>query len=115
MRTLFAVTCLLLVVASPSPTNVSGQLLVGEWRSDGGTTYHFFGTGAFSSHIADEGDGGRWKLRGRDHIELTFEDARDKPGQPKRRETILIDRVVHETLYVTIRGIKEIWLKQPGI
>jgi hypothetical protein len=114
MRTLFATMCLLLVAAAPTPVAVSVQLLVGEWRSDGGTTYHFYSTGAFSSHIADEGYGGRWKLRHGDQIELTFDDARDKPGQPKRRETIRINRVMHETLYTSIGGTKEIWLKQPG-
>jgi hypothetical protein len=99
MRAVLIAASLLLVAASPSPNAVSVKLLVGEWRSNEGTTYHFRADGTWSSHGGDVGDDGRWRLRSDKQLELIFCDSR---GKKKRAETILIDRVVHETLYVTI-------------
>jgi hypothetical protein len=115
MRTAMITLSLLLIAASPTPSAISARLLVGEWRSDEGTRYHFYANGTWSSHAADMGEGGRWRVGGEDQLELIVEDARDKPGQPAHREIIVIERVVHETLYVRHYGQKEIWLKQPGV
>ena len=87
------------------------KLLIGEWRSDEGTTYHFRGNGTWSSHGADIGEGGRWRLRPGNQLELILYDS---DGKKMRADIILIDRVVHETLYVRYHRQREIWLKQPG-
>lgn|GEM_PF-3616653 len=102
---------LLLVAASPSPNAVSVKLLVGEWRSDEGTTYHFRADGTWSSHAGDISDDGRWRLRSGNQLELIFCDS---DGKKIRADTVFIDRVVHETLYVRYHRQREIWLKQPG-
>ena len=101
MRAPLIAMALLLVAASPAPNTVSPKLLVGEWRSDEGTTYHFQANGSWLSHAADTGDGGRWRLRRGNQLELISSDDRDKK---LRDETVVIDRVVHETLYVRHYG-----------
>jgi hypothetical protein len=97
--------CLLLATAPPSAPLVSPQLLIGEWRSEQGGTYHFYGNGTYSWHAADMIEDGRWRLRDGRQIELIA---------GNQREIIVIERVVHETLYVQHLGQRETWLKQPG-
>ena len=114
MRVAVIAMSFLLIAASPAPAVLSVKLLVGEWRADEVRTYHFYANHTWSSHFADEGEGGQWRLQGL-QLELIFEDAREKPGQRRRRETISIERIVHETLYVRHDGVREVWLKQPGV
>jgi|SRR5882724_13515675 len=101
---------LLVSTPSPSPVVVSPQLVVGEWRVQGGATYHFRADGTWSAHFADMLDGGRWRLRGGRSLDLMSEDAHGKTTH----EIIVIDRVVHETLYVRTKYDRQVWLKQPG-
>ncbi len=101
---------LVLATAFPSPSPVSPQLLVGEWHVQGGATYHFRADGTWSAHFADMLDGGRWRLRGGCNLDLMSEDAHGKTTH----EIIVIDRVVHETLYVRTKYDRQVWLKQPG-
>ncbi len=111
MNAFIVAVSLMASTPSPSPAVVSPQLLVGEWRSENyGGTYHFRANGTYYWHAWDMGDEGRWRLRGGNTIELLSGDARGKTT----REVILIDRVVHETLYVRTKYQKEVWLKQPG-
>ena len=102
-----------LFAATPSlpPPVVSPQLLVGEWRSENeGGTYHFRANGTYYWHAWDMADEGTWRLRDGHTLELV------SPGVSGNgsRQIILIDRVVHETLYVRTRYQKEVWLKQYG-
>jgi len=90
---------------SPSPV-VSRQLMIGESRSEENGTYHFRATGPFLWHAADMAEQGQWKLRNGDQLELIM---------TKHREIVVIDRVVHETLYVQTKYQKEVWFKQPGL
>jgi hypothetical protein len=110
MNALIMAMSLLLSSPSPLPAVVSPQLLVGEWRSEQGGTYHFYANGTYSWHAADMGDEGRWRLRGERTLDLMSQDAHGKTTH----EMIVIDRVVHETLYVRTRYEREIWLKQAG-
>ena len=79
--------------------------MVGEWRSEEGATYHFRANGTFLWHAADMAEEGYWKLRNGHQLELII---------GKDREIVMIDRVVHETLYVRTKSQREVWLKQPG-
>jgi hypothetical protein len=102
---------LLLFTASPSAAPVvSPRLLVGKWRIENDGLYYFHADGTWSRHFADEIDSGRWRLRDGHTLDLTSEDAHGKTTH----EIIVIDRVVHETLYVRTRYQREVWLKQPG-
>jgi hypothetical protein len=85
-------------------------LLAGEWRSEQGGTFHFRPNGTYFWHAADEIDEGRWRLRDGHTLELFSEYGHGKTA----RDTIVIDRVVHETLYVRTKYQSETWLKQPG-
>jgi hypothetical protein len=38
----------------------------------------------------------------------------ESPGGKTTHDIIVIDRIVHETLYVRTRSQREVWLKQPG-
>jgi hypothetical protein len=104
MNVLIIALSLFAATPSPSAAIVSPQLLVGEWRSEQGGTYHFHANGTCSFHAADEGWDGQWKLNGGRQLELLF---------GKDREIIVIDRVVHETLYVRTKYQGEVWRKQP--
>jgi hypothetical protein len=102
---------LLLVTATPCPAPVaSPQLLVGKWRIENGGLYYFRADGTWSCRAADMIDSGRWRLRGGHTLELMSEDAHGKTT----REIIVIDRIVHETLYVRTKYQREAWLEQPG-
>jgi hypothetical protein len=101
---------LLLSSPSPSPAVVSRQLLVGKWRIENDGLYYFRPDGTWSCHFADVIDSGRWRLRGGHTLELMSEDGHGKTTH----EIIVIDRVVHETLYVRTKYQREVWLKQPG-
>jgi hypothetical protein len=102
---------LLLFTASPSPAPVvSPQLLVGKWRIESGGLYYFRADGTWSCHFADVIDSGRWRLRDGHTLDLMSEDAHGKTTH----EIIVIDRVVHETLYVRTKYQREVWLKQSG-
>src|SRR5205823_1450156 len=65
-------------------------------------------------HSLDVGDEGRWTLRDGHALELVSPGVNGKGS----RQTIMIDRVVHETLYVRVQYQrefeKEVWLKQYG-
>jgi hypothetical protein len=101
---------LLLFAATPSPAPVvSPQLLVGKWRIESGGLYHFRADGTWSCRAADMIDSGRWRLRGDRTLDLITEHAHGKTTH----ETIVIDRIVHETLYVRTKYQREVWLKQP--
>jgi hypothetical protein len=110
MHALVVAISLLASTPSPSPVTVSPQLLVGEWHVEGGATYHFRADGTWSAHFADMLDDGRWRLRGGQSLDLMSEDAHGKTSH----EIIIIDRIVHETLYVRTKYEKQVWLKQPG-
>jgi len=101
-----------LMASTPSPSLpvVSPRLLVGEWQSEQGGTYHFRASGTYSWHGADEGWNGRWRLRYGHTLDLISEDEHNKA----MHEFIVIERVVHETLYVRTKYQREVWLKQPG-
>ena len=102
---------LLLFTATPSSgTGVSLQLLVGQWQSEQAGTYRFHANGTYSWRGADEGWDGRWQLRDSHTIDLASTDAHGKTTH----KIIVIDRVVHETLYVHTKYQREVWLKQPG-
>ena len=104
-------TTLLLFTATPSYRPVvSPQLLVGQWQSEQAGTYHFRANGTYSWRGADEGWEGRWRLRDSHTLDLASRDAHGK----NTHEIIIIDRVVHETLYVRTKYQREVWLKQPG-
>jgi hypothetical protein len=105
---------LMLATPSPSPAIVSPQLLVGEWHSDYGSTYHFRADGTWERYYADMLDGGRWKLCGDHQLELIYVDEHNRISHSSRHEVVAIDRVVHETLYVRTHDAREVWLKQPG-
>jgi hypothetical protein len=106
MTALIVAVSLMASTPSPSPVVVSPQLLVGEWRSENeGGTYHFRPNGTYFWHAWDMVEDGQWKLRDGHTLELLA---------GKQREIIVIDRVVHETLYVRTRYQKEVWLKQYG-
>jgi hypothetical protein len=66
--------------------------------------------GTWSCHFGDMIDSGRWGLRGNRTLELMSEDSHGKTTH----EIIVIDRIVHETLYVRKKYQTEVWLKQPG-
>ena len=110
MHALMLAMSLLVSTPSPSPVAVTPQLLIGEWQSQQGGTFHFRANGTYWWHGADIRDEGRWRLRDGHTLELLSEDARGKTS----RDTIVIDRVVHETLYVRTRYQSDVWLKQPG-
>jgi hypothetical protein len=110
MHVLVMAMSLLAANPSASPVVVSPQLLVGEWHSDKGRTFHFRANGTYWWHVADVSDEGRWRLRGGHTVDLI---SRDQHGRTTR-ELIAIDRVVHETLYVHSNYHRETWLKQPG-
>jgi hypothetical protein len=102
---------LLLFTATPSPAPVvSLQLLVGKWRIENDGLYFFRANGTWECRAADMIDSGRWRLRDGRTLDLMSEDAHDKTTH----EIIVIERVVHETLYVRTRYAREVWLKQPG-
>jgi hypothetical protein len=102
---------LLLFTATPSSGPVvSPQLLVGKWRIENDGLYYFRADGTYSWRGADEGWAGRWRLRNSHTLDLASTDAQGKTTQ----EIIIIDRVVHETLYVRTKYQREVWLKQPG-
>ena len=101
---------LLAMTPSPSPVVVSPQLLTGEWHSDKGRTFHFRTNGTYWWHVADVGDEGQWRFRGGNTLDLISEDQHSTTTH----ELIVIDRVVHETLYVHTNYQREVWLKQPG-
>jgi hypothetical protein len=106
MKTLLLTVSLLAATPSPPPPQVSPQFLVGEWRSEqDGVYYHFHANGTCFRGAADIWQDVRWKLRDGHTLEL---------GEGKQREIIVIDRVVHETLFVRTRYQREVWLKQPG-
>jgi hypothetical protein len=101
----------LLFTATPSPASVvSPQLLIGKWRIENDGLYFFRADGTWECRAADMIDGGRWKLRDAHTLDLTTEHWHGKATH----EIIVIDRVVHETLYVRTRYAREVWLKQPG-
>jgi hypothetical protein len=110
MHVLVAAISLLAASPLPSAVAVSPQLLVGEWRSDHGRTFHFRANGTYRWHVADVLDEGQWRLRTGHTLDLISEDQHGKTTH----ELIIIDRVVHETLYVHSNYQREIWLKQPG-
>src|SRR5262249_44501356 len=110
MEAVIIAMSLLAASPSPAPPVVSKQLLVGEWQSEHGGTFHFSANGTYWWHGADIRDEGRWSLRDGHTLELLSKDARGKTS----RDTIVIDRVVHETLYVRTRYQNDVWLKQPG-
>ena|SRR5947208_16748604 len=102
---------LLLFTATPSPAPVlSSQLLVGKWHIESDGLYYFRADGTYSWRGADEMDSGRWRLRGGYMLDLMSEGAHGKTTH----NVIVVDRVVHETLYVRTRYEREVWLKQPG-
>jgi hypothetical protein len=107
--TLLALVLLLTTTPSPGPV-VSPQLLIGKWRIENDGLYFFRADGTWECRVADMIDGGRWKLRDGHTLDLTSEDAHGKTTH----EIIIIDRVVHETLYVRTKYQREVWLKQPG-
>jgi hypothetical protein len=107
---LLAMLLPLAATPSPAPPLLSPQLLIGEWHIESGGTYHFRTEGSWSCCFADMIDGGRWKLRGDHTLDLTLE----SPGGKTTHDIIVIDRIVHETLYVRTRSQREVWLKQPG-
>ena len=101
----------LVFTATPSPVPVVlPQLLAGKLRLEESGLYLFRTDGTWECRVADMIDAGRWKLRNGHTLELIAEHFRSKPT----REIIVIDRVVHETLYVRTRFGREVWLKQPG-
>ena len=111
MNALVAAISLFAATPSPSPPTVSPQFVVGEWRSENyGGTYHFRANGTYWWHAWDMGDEGRWRLRDGHTLELV------SPGMNGQgsHQIIVIDRVLHETLYVRTPHQREIWLKQPG-
>lgn|SRR5438105_6439492 len=115
MNAFLLAICLLAESPSPSPAQVSPQFLVGEWRSETDPgTYHFRANGTYYWHSLDVGDEGRWTLRDGHTLELVSPGVNGKGS----RQTIMIDRVVHETLYVRVQYQrefeKEVWLKQYG-
>ena len=101
----------LLFTATPSPALVvSPQLLIGKWRVENDGLYFFRADGTWECRAADMIDSGRWKLRDGHTLDLTTEHWHSKPTH----EIIVIDRVVHETLYIRTRYGRDVWLKQPG-
>ena len=110
MNAIFIAMSLLALTPSPFPTVVSPQLLVGEWRSEQGGTYHFYANGTYFWHAADMIDRGRWQIREGHTLDLMSPDAHGKTIH----DIIVIDRVVHETLSVRTRYDTQVWLKQPG-
>jgi hypothetical protein len=111
MHAVVVAMSLLASTPSPSPVVISPQFLVGEWHSDKGRTFHFRANGAYWWHVADVSDEGQWRLRSGGHtVDLISEDQHGKTAH----ELIVIDRVVHETLYVHSNYQRETWLKQPG-
>ena len=114
MKTFLLAISLLAAIPSPSPPQIAPQFLVGEWRSENeGGTYHFRANGTYYWHAWDMGDEGRWRLRDGHTLELV------SPGVNGSRQIIMIDRVVHETLYVRVQYQRvyerEVWLKQYGL
>ena len=105
MNAIIVAISLMASTPSPSPQVVPLELMFGEWRSEQGGTYHFRANGTYDWHGADEISDGRWKLRDGRNLELLH---------GKVRELIVIDKVVHETLYVRTKYQREVWLKQPG-
>lgn len=102
---------LLLFTATPSPAPiVSPQLLVGKWRIESDGLYYFRADGTYSWRGADEGWNGRWRFRDPNTLDLASTDPHGKTTH----EIIVIDRVVHETLYVRTKYQREVWLKQPA-
>jgi hypothetical protein len=103
----------LLFTATSSPALapvVSPQLLVGKWRIENSGLYFFHADGTWECRVADMIDAGRWKLRNGHTLDLLTEHFQSKTTH----DVIVIDRVVHETLYVRTRYGREVWLKQPG-
>ena len=107
--TLLATLLLFTATASPAPV-ISPQLLVGKWRIESGGLYYFRADGTWSCRAADMIDSGRWRLRGDRTLDLITE----HPHGKTTHEIIVIDRIVHETLYVRTKYQREVWLKQPG-
>ena len=106
MTAIIVAVSLMASTPSPAPPVVSPQFMVGEWRSENESgTYHFRANGTYFCHAWDMVEDGRWKLRDGHTLELIA---------GKQHEIIVIDRVVHETLYVRTRYQKEVWLKQYG-
>ena len=110
MHAVLVAMSLLASTPSPSPVVISPQLLVGQWQSEQAGTYHFRANGTYSWRGADEGWDGRWRFRDPNTLDLASTDAHGKTTH----EIIVIDRVVHETLYVHTKYEREVWLKQPG-
>jgi hypothetical protein len=100
---LLATLVLLAATLSPAPV-LSPKLLVGEWHIENGGTYHFRADGTWSCHFADVIDTGRWKLRSGHTLDLMSEDAH----RNTTHNIIVIDRVVHETLYVRTKCGREV-------
>jgi hypothetical protein len=107
---LFALSFMLAASSSPAGT-VSPKLLIGTWHSDYGPTYYFRADGTWERRAADMTDGGKWKLRSDQELELLYLGEYNKIY---RREIVAIDRIVHETLYVRTGEAREVWLKQPS-
>ena len=110
MRLLFAAICLVIAVSSQAADVLTPKLLVGSWRSEKGYKYYFRADGNWEVHAWDMIDGGTWKLRNQQRLELTY--IIDK--KVTKREIVAIDRVVHETLYVRSGEGRDVWLKQPS-
>jgi hypothetical protein len=109
MRVLLVAICLVLAVSSQGADVLTPKLLIGSWRSEQGVKYYFRADGTWECHAWDMIDGGTWKLRDQQKLELTY--IIDK--KVTKREIVAIDRVVHETLYVRTAEAREVWLKQP--
>jgi hypothetical protein len=115
MKAILLAISLLAASPSPSPPQIPPRFLVGEWRSENeGGTYHFRANGTYYWHSFDVGDEGRWRLRDGHTLELVSPGVSGKGS----RQIIMIDRVVHETLYVRVEYQRayqrEVWLKQYG-
>ncbi len=110
MKSLLLAISLFAATPSPSPPQIQPQFLVGEWHVEEDGRYHFRANGTYYWHAADMGEEGRWRLRDGHTLELASPGMNGKGS----REIIVIDRVVHETLYVRTRYQREVWLKQYG-
>jgi hypothetical protein len=105
-----AAVCLIFVLSSQAGDVLTPKLLIGSWRSEEGVRYYFRADGTWESRAWDMIDGGTWKLRDQQQLELTY--VIDK--KVSKREIVAIDRVVHETLYVRTSEGRQVWLKQPS-
>jgi hypothetical protein len=111
MAVLLLAMCVALASPSLATEVLTPKLLVGSWRSDYGPTYYFRADGTWECRAADMTDGGRWKLRSDQQLELDYVGEHNKIY---KREIVAVDRVVHETLYVRTGEAREVWLKQPS-